>query len=121
MGPVVELRNAEAKLEPKARAVKACFEGKISPMAPASILRCHPNATVYLATNSAWLLGPELQATLRADTGDGDLVTISQEWTSSNASAAGTCVNVFSGSTASQLRAPSRHNPAATRNEAVQP
>jgi hypothetical protein len=37
-------------------------------------LRCHPNATVYLATNSALLLlGPKLQATLRADTVDGDL------------------------------------------------
>jgi hypothetical protein len=74
--------------------VKACFERKISPMAPASILRCHPNATAYLATNSALQLGPELQAPLRADTGDGDPVTI--QWTSSNASTAGACVNVFS-------------------------
>ena len=121
MGPVVELRKAEAKLGTESAGSESMLRGKISPMAPASILRCHPNATVYLATNSVWLLGPELQATLRADTGDGDLVTISQEWTSSNASAAGTCVNVFSGSTASQVRAPSRHNPAATRNEAVQP
>jgi len=122
VGPVVELRNAEAKLGTESAGSENMLRGKISPMAPASILRCHPNATVYLATNSAWLLvGPELQATLRADTGDGDLVTISQEWTSSKASAAGTCVNVFSGSTASQVRAPSRHNPAATRNEAVQP
>src|SRR5205807_1659785 len=30
----------------KAKAVKACFEGEISPMAPASILRTHPNTTV---------------------------------------------------------------------------
>ncbi len=48
----------------KAQAVKACFEGEISPMAPASILRRHPNATVYLDTNSASLLGPQLQSTL---------------------------------------------------------
>src|SRR6202162_3511541 len=30
----------------KAQAVKACFEGEITPMAPASALRNHPNATV---------------------------------------------------------------------------
>jgi hypothetical protein len=30
-------------------------------MAPASILRTHPNATVYLDKNSASLLGPALQ------------------------------------------------------------
>jgi len=45
----------------KAQAVKACFEGAVSPMAPASILRTHPNATVYLDRNSASLLGPALQ------------------------------------------------------------
>jgi glucosamine-6-phosphate deaminase len=44
----------------KAQAVKACFEGPISPMAPASILRRHPNATVYLDKDSAALLGPAL-------------------------------------------------------------
>jgi glucosamine-6-phosphate deaminase len=48
----------------KAQAIKACFEGEISPMAPASILRRHPNATVYLDTNSASMLGPSLQETL---------------------------------------------------------
>ena len=37
----------------KARAVKDCFEGDISPMAPASILRTHPNTTVYLDIHSA--------------------------------------------------------------------
>jgi glucosamine-6-phosphate deaminase len=42
----------------KAQAVKACFEGAISPMAPASILRTHPNATVYLDRDSAALLSP---------------------------------------------------------------
>lgn len=51
----------------KAQAVKACFEGEISPMAPASILRRHPNATVYLDTNSASLLGPQLQSALARD------------------------------------------------------
>ncbi len=40
----------------KARAVKACLEGEISPMMPASILRNHPNATIYLDTDSAALL-----------------------------------------------------------------
>ena len=40
----------------KAKAVKACLEGEISPMAPASILRRHENTTVYLDKNSAaWL------------------------------------------------------------------
>lgn len=42
----------------KAQAIKACFEGEIGPMAPASILRTHPNATVYLDKNSAALLSP---------------------------------------------------------------
>ena len=49
----------------KAQAVKACFEGDISPMAPASILRTHPNATVYLDRNSASLLSPALQDVLK--------------------------------------------------------
>jgi len=44
----------------KAQAVKVCFEGEISPMAPASILRKHPNATVYLDKNSASLLSSTL-------------------------------------------------------------
>jgi glucosamine-6-phosphate deaminase len=45
----------------KARAVKACFEGEIGPMVPASILRTHRNATVYLDKNSASMLNPALQ------------------------------------------------------------
>jgi len=45
----------------KAQAVKACFEGDITPMAPASILRRHANATVYLDQNSASLLSFALQ------------------------------------------------------------
>lgn len=40
----------------KAKAVQACLEGDISPMSPASILRRHPNATIYLDSNSAALL-----------------------------------------------------------------
>jgi glucosamine-6-phosphate deaminase len=51
----------------KAQAVKACFEGEISPMAPASILRHHPNATVYLDTNSASLLGTQWQSAFTRD------------------------------------------------------
>jgi glucosamine-6-phosphate deaminase len=51
----------------KAEAVKACFDGEISPMAPASILRQHRNATVYLDRNSASLLGPALQSALTND------------------------------------------------------
>jgi glucosamine-6-phosphate deaminase len=47
----------------KAQAVKACFEGEISPLAPSSILRTHPNATIYLDKNSAALLSTALQST----------------------------------------------------------
>jgi glucosamine-6-phosphate deaminase len=42
----------------KAVAVKACFEGEISPLAPASILRTHADTTVYLDAHSAALLRP---------------------------------------------------------------
>lgn len=37
----------------KAKAVKACVTGPLSPDAPASILRIHPNATIYLDPDSA--------------------------------------------------------------------
>ena len=47
----------------KAHAVKVCLEGEITPMAPASILRTHPNATIYLDQNSAALLSTALQTT----------------------------------------------------------
>jgi glucosamine-6-phosphate deaminase len=40
----------------KAKAVRDCLEGEISPMAPASILRTHANTTTYLDTESASLL-----------------------------------------------------------------
>jgi glucosamine-6-phosphate deaminase len=43
----------------KAQAVKACLEGEISPIAPASILRTHPNVTVYLDSASAALLSQD--------------------------------------------------------------
>lgn len=49
----------------KAQAVRDCFENKISPMHPASILRTHSNATVYLDTGSASLLGADLQKIIR--------------------------------------------------------
>jgi glucosamine-6-phosphate deaminase len=42
--------------ERKARAVKQCFEGEISPLHPASILRKHPRAYVYLDEPAAALL-----------------------------------------------------------------
>jgi glucosamine-6-phosphate deaminase len=50
----------------KATAVKLCFEGEIRPMAPASILRTHPNAMVYLDKESARLLSPETIASFSA-------------------------------------------------------
>jgi len=46
----------------KAKAVQTCFDGKISPLAPASILRTHPNTTVYLDVHSAALLKPAILA-----------------------------------------------------------
>lgn len=47
----------------KAHAVKACIEGEITPMVPASILRNHPNSTIYLDTDSAALLSSGVSAT----------------------------------------------------------
>lgn len=40
----------------KAKAVKACLEGEITPFIPASILRRHGNTTVYLDRDSSALL-----------------------------------------------------------------
>jgi len=51
----------------KARAVNACLEGEIRPAAPGSILRRHPNVTVYLDEDSSSLLSPTLQDVLRRD------------------------------------------------------
>lgn len=50
----------------KAQAIRACFEGTVSPAAPASALQDHPNATVYLDNESAVLLSHETLATLAA-------------------------------------------------------
>lgn len=50
----------------KAEAIKACFGGKITPMAPSSILRTHPNATIYLGKDSAALLAPQTLAQFAA-------------------------------------------------------
>lgn len=43
----------------KAAAIRACLEGPISPEAPASILRTHPNTAIYLDNESAALLRSE--------------------------------------------------------------
>src|SRR5438876_3812734 len=43
----------------KAQAVKSCFEGEVSPLAPASILRTHAHTTVFLDKHSSALLSPE--------------------------------------------------------------
>jgi glucosamine-6-phosphate deaminase len=43
----------------KAQAIKACFDGPVTSMAPSSILRTHPNTTVYLDRDSAALLSSE--------------------------------------------------------------
>ena len=50
----------------KAAAIKACFDGPISPTAPSSILRNHPNATVYLDLQSSALLSPATLSALTA-------------------------------------------------------
>ncbi|MBS1822321.1 MAG: glucosamine-6-phosphate deaminase [Acidobacteria bacterium] len=44
--------------ERKAKAIKACFDGPIGNLAPASILQRHPDTTVYLDRESAALLSP---------------------------------------------------------------
>ena len=51
----------------KAPAVQACIDGDISPMAPASILQTHPNATVYLDRDSASLLTPASRGEILAN------------------------------------------------------
>jgi glucosamine-6-phosphate deaminase len=40
----------------KARAVRACVEGAVSPTAPASILQTHPKTTLFLDADSAAML-----------------------------------------------------------------
>ena len=48
----------------KADAVKACLEGDVTPMAPASILRTHANTTLYLDRDSAALLSPDTRGAI---------------------------------------------------------
>jgi glucosamine-6-phosphate deaminase len=50
----------------KAQAIKACFDGPISTLAPSSILRTHPQATIYLDKQSAALLSPATLSALAA-------------------------------------------------------
>lgn len=47
----------------KAQAVKACLEGEIGPMFPASILRTHPSCRLFLDKESASLLKPATLST----------------------------------------------------------
>ena len=49
----------------KAPAVRACCEGAISPLAPASILQQHPNTTLFLDRDSAGLLSPKTMGRLK--------------------------------------------------------
>ncbi len=51
----------------KAAAVQACLEGEISPMTPASILRRHPKATIYLDPKSSSLLSADLRRQLQKE------------------------------------------------------
>jgi glucosamine-6-phosphate deaminase len=46
----------------KAEAVKLCFEGEVTPMAPASVLRTHADTTLFLDKASAQLLDSKLIA-----------------------------------------------------------
>ncbi len=46
----------------KAKGVQLCLEGEIRPAAPASILRKHPNTTLFLDDESASLLRAELRS-----------------------------------------------------------
>jgi len=48
----------------KAQAVRACCEGEVSSMAPASILQRHSNTTLFLDKESARLLRPQTEARL---------------------------------------------------------
>jgi len=54
----------------KAQAIKACFDGSVSPMAPSSILRTHPNTTIYLDRESAALLSSKTLTALAASAAD---------------------------------------------------
>jgi glucosamine-6-phosphate deaminase len=51
----------------KARAVEACLQGDVSPMAPASILRTHARTTLYLDRESAALLQAAIRGPILSD------------------------------------------------------
>jgi glucosamine-6-phosphate deaminase len=53
----------------KADAAKATIEGEISPAVPASILRTHPNATLYLDRDAAAGLAPAVRGPILQDDG----------------------------------------------------
>jgi len=50
----------------KAQAVRACVQGEVSPMAPASILQTHANTTLYLDRDSAAQLSPAVRGEILA-------------------------------------------------------
>lgn len=49
----------------KAKAVRLCLEGQVRPEAPASILRKHPNTTVFVDQDSSSLLAAEMRRKLQ--------------------------------------------------------
>jgi glucosamine-6-phosphate deaminase len=51
----------------KAQAVERCLEGDIAPAAPASILRTHPDTSIYLDQQSAALLNPATRGEILDD------------------------------------------------------
>ena len=51
----------------KAQAVKACLDGPVSPLAPASILQTHAATTIYLDRDSAALLSPATRGDVLSD------------------------------------------------------
>jgi glucosamine-6-phosphate deaminase len=50
----------------KAEAVAKCLQGSVSPLAPASILRTHPNTSVYLDQDSSALLPEKVKTPISA-------------------------------------------------------
>jgi len=56
--------------ERKAAAVREALEGEVTPALPASILRRHPNVTLYLDEAAASLLSARFKAGLKAGTTD---------------------------------------------------
>ena len=55
----------------KAKAIQACMEGPVNPAAPASILRTHGNAAIYLDQDSAAMLSQDaVRAFTRREAGE---------------------------------------------------